>query len=213
MSKPTDVLHDGRHINATQNNQPSAGSPATVVPRERVDSSYYRFDQKAGNFTEVGSPPPPVLVSVPYLGLYFRAAPGEQARGIFALVESRKTGCYNLVSLNMATVLGDHAQAFVLYLCQDCDGQEFFFPIPVRDARSNMTVKTSHQAVWAAQNEWLSLDRHSAVRGYTPGFLKFRLPDPRWSGRGFEELLLEAFKDRIIDSYDHPVAMELLGLP
>ena len=37
------------------------------------------------------------------------------------------------------------------------------------------------------------------------------LPDPRWPTLSFREIIRNAFRDRMIESLDHPVIRELRG--
>ena len=72
-------------------------------------------------------------------------------------------------------------------------------------------------SVWAAQHKartaWVTLESDMARSEYTVHYAENdEWGDPEWDDRTLEDLIGDAFKDRVIQSADHPVALRLRGL-
>ena len=62
-----------------------------------------------------------------------------------------------------------------------------------------------------AKAKWIRMQADMALSGYRIYQAEGQLSEPEWPGAPFNELLDIAFKDRVIDSQDHPVFNKLLG--
>ena len=64
----------------------------------------------------------------------------------------------------------------------------------------------------SAEENWIRLMPDMGLGAYRIYQAEGQLSDPIWPDKPFEELLEIAFKDRVIDSPDHPVVRRLRGL-
>jgi hypothetical protein len=90
----------------------------------------------------------------------------------------------------------------------------FIWPVslPNEDGRRNAWVDTAQEAMRLAHEHWVRLMPDMGLGAYRIYKAEGQLSDPIWPDKPFEELLELAFKDRIIDSPDHPVVRRLRGL-
>ena len=85
-------------------------------------------------------------------------------------------------------------------------------PLPSEDGRRNAWTDTAQEAMRLAQEHWVRLMPDMGLGAYCIYRAEGQLSDPVWPDKSFEELLEIAFKDRVIDSPDHPVVRRLRGL-
>jgi hypothetical protein len=85
-------------------------------------------------------------------------------------------------------------------------------PLPSEDGRRNAWTDTAQEAMRLAQEHWVRLMADMGQGLYRIYLAEGQLSDPVWPDKPFEELLEIAFKDRVIDSPDHPVVRRLRGL-
>lgn len=78
----------------------------------------------------------------------------------------------------------------------------------------------SENDTWGqSRMEYLNMSKNNFIRVtadmenniYKVITMEREVEEPEWPTESFEEILTEAFKDRIIDSMEHPVIQELLG--
>jgi hypothetical protein len=85
-------------------------------------------------------------------------------------------------------------------------------PLPSEDGRRNRWTDTAQEAMHLAQEKWVRLVPDMGLGAYRIYLAEGQLSDPIWPDKAFEELLEIAFKDRVIDTSDHPVVRRLRGL-
>ena len=86
-------------------------------------------------------------------------------------------------------------------------------PVPADGQRANSWHTSAREAAVLAATEWVRLSANAALKAYdvavSPPFVK--IPDPEWPiDKTFNEILRIAFKDRVIETVDHPVIQRLL---
>ena len=134
---------------------------------------------------------------------------------IIDLEDDRET---YLVLPHVAQVLGSDVAPKEIRLGVTRQGNLFFWPIrvPGPDGRiddwNDAAMQASHEAI----DTWISLKPNMQLGTYTTIVAEEKWPDPDWNaitqGKGLEELLLDiAFRNRVVDSLEHPVALQLLG--
>jgi hypothetical protein len=85
-------------------------------------------------------------------------------------------------------------------------------PLPREDGRRNAWTETAQEAMHLGRQHWVRLVSDMSLGAYRIYRAEGQLSDPVWPDKSFEELLEIAFKDRVIDSPDHPVSRRLRGL-
>jgi hypothetical protein len=84
--------------------------------------------------------------------------------------------------------------------------------LPDETGRRNDWATSARDACEHAKSHWVRLIPDMAARTYHIFEAQARLPEPNWPSAPLTELLERGFKDRIIDSIDHPVIRKLRGL-
>ena len=79
------------------------------------------------------------------------------------------------------------------------------------DGRADEWARTGLEAVNLAINGWVRVCANMDAGCYDVLQASGQLSDPEWPDNTFRELLHVAFKDRFIDSPDHPVLRKLRG--
>lgn len=83
--------------------------------------------------------------------------------------------------------------------------------LPRSDDRTNPWHQTALEAAAMAQDRWVKVVANMHLGGYETFAAKGDLPEPEWPDLSLQELIRIAFKDRLIDSVDHPVVGQFLG--
>lgn len=84
--------------------------------------------------------------------------------------------------------------------------------LPDESGRRNAWAETAREACELAKVSWVRLVADMSLGAYRIYQAEGQLSDPVWPGKPLPELLKLGFKDRIIDSADHPVVRRLRGL-
>ena len=92
-------------------------------------------------------------------------------------------------------------------------GLHFIWPIALGDGsgRRNVWHDTARDAMELAKREWVKLVSDMAGGCYRVYRAKGKLADPVFLDKDLRELLRIAFRDRVIDSEDHPAVKQALG--
>ena len=93
-------------------------------------------------------------------------------------------------------------------------GVVFLWPVSLPDegGRRNAWAETAREAYELAKTTWIRMTADMNLGGYRIYAAEGQLSEPVWLEKALPELLKLAFKDRIIDSADHPVIKRLRGL-
>ena len=79
------------------------------------------------------------------------------------------------------------------------------------DGPSRNWAETARQAAELAKTKWVRLAPDMGLGGYRIFMAEGSLSEPEWPDKPLEEILQIAFRDRIVDSEDHPVVRRLRG--
>lgn len=83
--------------------------------------------------------------------------------------------------------------------------------LPVEGQRHNAWMETARDAAELAKTEWVRLAADMGLGGYRIYQAEGKLSEPEWPDRPFPEIMRIAFKDRIVDTENHPVVRRLRG--
>jgi hypothetical protein len=110
--------------------------------------------------------------------------------------------------------LGDDLRAVTLFRVVTRQGAELLWPVKYpKDGQAPMGWHTSaREAAGLARDHWIRLRSDNSLNAYRVDKAGGDLGEPKWSSNSLQELLRIAFRDRIIDSVDHPVVRRRLGL-
>ncbi len=89
----------------------------------------------------------------------------------------------------------------------------FIWPcrLPGSDGKLDEWSRTALEAASLANTKWVRVTSNMSLGAYEVYEATGNLSDPEWPEMPFKELLRVAFKDRIIETLDHPVLRRLRG--
>ncbi len=146
---------------------------------------------------------------------WFMVRAGEEWRLQTAVleVENGVDRATYLVSKNLwADLHGEIAPALVL-TCTNRAGDLFLWRVklPGPDGRSNTWTDSALRIAQAAENSWCRMVSDTSNGHYTHYEPTAELPSPKWPDLVFNEILRIAFRDRYIETPDHPILRQLRG--
>lgn len=146
---------------------------------------------------------------------FVRVRPGEEWRLMTAVLEmergiERQT---YLVAPHLWPELSGEISPALLLTCVNRQSDMFVWRIklPGADGRSNSWTESALQIAKAAETRWCRLVSDVGNGHYSHFEPTVALTDPQWPEISFQEIIRLAFRDRLIDSLDHPVIRELRG--
>jgi hypothetical protein len=107
---------------------------------------------------------------------------------------------------------------FVLYLTQNRAGDVRFVPVQKEgpDGKHNSYHRSLQEHVLVGMKKWVRVVANQSKKAYerleVPDEVAANIPEPPWPAESLKELLAIAFRGRVIDSLDHPIAKKLRGL-
>ena len=91
-------------------------------------------------------------------------------------------------------------------------GSVFLWPLRVPDSsRQDAWAQSALAASAAAETQWVRIAANMQAGSYDVAVATAAFPEPEWPECSFEELFRLAFRDRVIDTIDHPVIRRLKG--
>jgi hypothetical protein len=84
--------------------------------------------------------------------------------------------------------------------------------LPMEGQRHNGWAETARQGAELAKTKWVRMAADMALGGYRLYQAEGELSEPVWPDKPLEEMMQIAFRDRIVDSENHPVIRKLRGL-
>jgi len=146
---------------------------------------------------------------------WFMVRAGEEWRLQTAVleVENGVDRATYLVSKNLWTDLhGEIVPALVL-TCTNRAGDLFLWRVklPGPDGRSNTWTESALRIAQAAETSWCRMVSDTSNGHYTHFEPAAELPAPKWPDLVFNEILRIAFRDRYIETPDHPILRQLRG--
>lgn len=144
---------------------------------------------------------------------FFRVHDGEKYRMDARVLELKDDRETYFVAPHMRAELIDETKLVRLYTCVSKAGTVFLWavPLPGPDGRRNGWHDSAHEAAALAQSEWTRIRADMPAQQYETSIAVATLADPTWPNLAFNDLIRLAFKDRLIDDWDHPVIRRLRG--
>ena len=131
--------------------------------------------------------------------------------GIFEDKEERETF---FVAPQMREALVGEIKPVLLVPTMTRQGVLILWPLklPTEGQRHNGWMETARQAAELAKTKWVRLAADMGLGGYRIYQAEGDLSEPEWPDKPLPEILQIAFRDRIVDSENHPVVRRLRGL-
>ena len=154
-----------------------------------------------------------VPVRKPYRQEFVRVRPEEEyhySTGVLELKEERET---YLVDPDLWDILPGEIVPKILLTTINKQGVLTLWPIrlPGEDGRLDNWNASAMEAAQLAQSQWVRVAANMSLGGYETFIATGDLPEPEWPDKPMQEIMDIAFKDRYINSEDHPVIRRLRG--
>jgi hypothetical protein len=186
----------------------------TILP-DPFDPDSLRLSQDFGSTAGVKKILNVVPVRKPGRQEFVRVHPSEDYRVMTAVIElAGERGETFLVAPHMRDNLAAEFVPVTLFTAVTRQGTLFLWPcrLPAPDGRTNRWHESLLDAAERATTQWVRVVADMALGGYQLYQAAEELSDPAWPDYRFAEILKIAFRDRLIDSGDHPVVRRLRGV-
>jgi hypothetical protein len=143
-----------------------------------------------------------------------RVHPGEDYRLVTAVVEDDEDRETYLVAPHLRGDLGAEVLLVTLFTAITRQGVLFLWPckVPGDAGRKNHWHESALSAAEYSMKRWVRVAADMSLGAYQMFAAAGDVPEPEWPDRSFHEILKIAFRDRYIESIDHPVVKRLRGL-
>jgi hypothetical protein len=156
-----------------------------------------------------------VPVRKPDKSWFVRVHPSPDYRLQTAVVELKEDRELYLVSQALWPDLAGEATFSPRALFTSVNRQGVLFVWPVRlpgvDGKVDEWSRTALQGADMATKGWVRITANMALGSYEVWQATASLPEPAWPDLSLREILRVAFKDRLIETLDHPVLRRLRG--
>jgi hypothetical protein len=154
-----------------------------------------------------------VPVRKPIKTEFFRVRTGEAWRFQTMILELKEEGETFILSPAVWDAVPELLKPAMLHSAIDRRNNVFLIPVPLpgQDGRRNPWHQSLHSAVTTAETNWVRSVANLKQGGYDLYVADGNIADPEWPDVTFQELVQIAFRERVIDSADHPVIKQLLG--
>src|SRR5262249_34509651 len=101
----------------------------------------------------------------------------------------------------------------MLFTAMNKQNNLFIWPIKLEDGRGRLDPynRSAMLAAERAQRKWIRVAANTNLGVYDIYEATAEWPEPVWPKVSFREILDIAFKDKLIDSYEHPALRRLRG--
>lgn len=198
----------------TQTHKHSAdGVEAAADP---FDPARLRLSQDFGAALGVKKAFLTIPVRKPSKEWFVQVHPDESYRMQTAVVELKEDRETYLVDPALWSALSSSESTFgtrSIFTAVNRQGVVFLWPIrlPGADGKLDDWNQSALEAAALATGKWVRIATNMSLGAYDVFEATAKLPDPEWPALSFAELLRLAFKNRYIDTLDHPVLLRLRG--
>jgi hypothetical protein len=205
--------------------EPAKDEPAKDEPTEVVgttptptsdpfDPSNLRLDQDFVESAGVKKLLTTVPVRRPNPQDYIRVHPAAEYRMTAAVIELKEDREVYLLTPAIARELPGEFVMVTIYTAINRQGVLFLWPVklPSPDGRVNEWHRSAQEAAEMAMKRWVRVKANMSLGAYEIFEAASTIADPRWPELTLQELLRIAFRDRLVDRFDHPVIKRLRGL-
>jgi hypothetical protein len=130
-----------------------------------------------------------------------------------AIIELKEDREVYLLTPAMASELPGEFAAATLFTTVNRQGVLHLWPVklPGADGKHNEWHRSAAEAAERAMKQWVRLTANLSLGAYEMFEAMGDLPEPEWPDLPFPEILKIAFRDRIVDTANHPVVRRLQG--
>ena len=211
-TKDTSMKHtskDAPHVKP----KPSGGTGESTPAEADFDPRSLTLSQNFVAMVGVKKETMRVAISKPPPQLFFATHADPSWRIQIAALELKEDRETFVVAPGLVEELSGEWAPKVLVPCQTRQGGFYLWPIrlPGTDGRIDSWNESAHQIVADFAGQWIRLHSNREAGAYDVVTPVSPFPPPVWP-ESAEGLLKKAFRDRVIESLDHPVVKRLRGL-
>jgi hypothetical protein len=177
------------------------------------DPKRLRLSQRLGEGQDVRRVIVSMPVRKPARQEFFRTHPDLDMWLETAVLELKEERLTFLVEPSLAPYLPGEAVPKLLVLAISSHQAPFLWPIKLPDERGRHDEwnAVALEAAERARTRWIRLTANIGAGTYDVLEAVAAFPEPQWPDMSLQKVLAMAFKDRFIDSLDHPVLKRLRG--
>jgi hypothetical protein len=144
---------------------------------------------------------------------FIRVHPGESYRRDMGLIELRSDRDWYIVQGPLVQHLQDECVLVTLHTANNRQGVVFLWPVrlPAPDGKDMDWHRSQREAAAMAMEHWIRIKANTDLGAYEMFRPTNPPPDPEWPKESLLDLIRIAFRDRVVDSLDHPVVQRLRG--
>jgi len=146
---------------------------------------------------------------------WVRVHPKEEYRIQTGILELKEEQELYLVAADLWPVLATEATfgPRILFTAITRQGVLFLWPIrlPGQGGRVDSWNRSALDAALLAENRWIRMAPNMSLGAYEVFEATGNLPEPEWPEISFRDILEIAFKDHLINDFNHPVLKRLRG--
>ena len=201
---------------AGANSDQTPGGAATAAAADPFSPAALRLSPDFGKAVGVKKVLLSVPVKKPATSWFVRVHPDDAYRCLTNVIELKENNEIYLVGQALWNNLGAAATFLkpkAFYTATNREGVVFLWPVnlPGDETHPHPCYATAREAALLATKNWLRMSWNPSANNYDVVEATAPLGDPTWPSESFEQLWRIAFKDRQIDSLDHPVLRKLRG--
>jgi hypothetical protein len=180
---------------------------------ELFDFDKLRLSQNYSELAEVKKAIITIQVRKPNRQEFIRVHPGEEWRFETAVLELKEEREIYLLDLPLWSEFSNDITPKILFTTITRQNVLALWPVrlPSEDGRLDQWSQSALLAAEIAETRWIRVASNMSLGAYEVFTAQMDLPDPEWPEVSFQEILKIAFKDKIIQSIDHPVIQRLRG--
>lgn len=185
--------------------------PESIVPGFDLDA--LRLPQNFGEALGVKKLITRIPIRKPIKTEFFRVRPGEAWHFQTMILEIKEESETYLLGQSVWEIVPELLRPAVLHVAIDRQNNLFMIPVPLpgQDGRRNPWHQSLADIVAIAESKWVRSVSNKKNSSYDLYTAEGNLPDPEWPELSLNEIIETAFRDRLIQSVDHPVLLQLLG--
>jgi hypothetical protein len=145
---------------------------------------------------------------------FVRVHPGPDYRlNPAAIIELKEDREVYLVTPEIAVDVPGEFVVATLYATINRQGVLHLWPVklPGPDGKHNEWHRSAAEAAERAMDRWIRVTANMSLGAYEMIEATGDIPDPVWPEISLQEILQVAFRDRIVESLDHPLIRRLRG--
>jgi hypothetical protein len=211
--KTADVApEDNGSVDLLEPNHPAAPPPPPPAP-DPFDPASLRLEANYAAGIGVKKVISTIPVKKPGKQDWFRVRPGEGWRMPTAVFESEAERETFLVDRSLWSELSGEIHPALVVLCVNRASDVFCWKLklPGPDGRPNVWIDSALRIAQAAETRWVRMVANMQAGFYEHFEPAAEMPDPEWPDLTFKEILRIAFRDRFIDTLEHPIVRQLRG--